>query len=544
MTTDPVDRNVPGVDTAFSFIRQQWKVVVACTALVAAAALGLAVQRSAEYTATASLLLRATPSGTADAGAASSSPADPDRDVKTGLALLNMEAVASRTAARLHKDVAIGDNVVAQQKVDTNVVVITATAPQARAAAQVADTFAREFIAFRRETDTRAIANQRALVDVEIRRLRAQARSPETNLQLRALQQRSDGLGVQSSLQTGNAELVQGAAIPRRSDAPSASRTGALAAALGLIVGIGVGLVRATTDRRLRDPAELERLFATSLVGAIPRRRLIGGRRPHPTRLAEHERDAFRMVWANLRFAGGDRWLSTVVVSSREPRDGRSTVAWGLATAAAQEGERVLLVETDFERPAFAGRDVASGPGLHEVLSGDVKLADGIHAAGAFEVMAPGLPHSRTVPDSARLGEFMREITSVYDLVVIDTPPSSLPDVMPFIKLADCVLAVGRINHSQREALQRVDTQLRQLDAAAVGVVANAVGRRDASRYGAPRRGGGTRRPQAAGVRVSAPPLVAPAPPRPRTAGPDHDPETPQPDGQAEAAKRVPAPKA
>ena len=130
-------------------------------------------------------------------------------------------------------------------------------------------------------------------------------------------------------------------------------------------------------DRRLHDPEEAAAILGRPLLGAIaPARGKL-----RPGELSAKESEAFHMLRANLRYLSIDREIRSIVVTSGAPGDGKTTVAWNLALAAASAGTDVVLVEADLRNPALGARvDLASAGhsgGLSEVLAGEVTL-DGV----------------------------------------------------------------------------------------------------------------------------------------------------------------------
>jgi tyrosine-protein kinase Etk/Wzc len=129
---------------------------------------------------------------------------------------------------------------------------------------------------------------------------------------------------------------------------------------------------------------------------------------------------------------------SPLVLGISSPRrgTGRSTVALGLAAAAAAQlgtGRRVLLIDCDLENPALHTLcGVAPRAGLLEVLRGEVPVADAI-----LPVM-PGvslLPTCEAVPDAVWQLKHMEEsqffvtLSSYFDAVLIDLPPVQTPSL-------------------------------------------------------------------------------------------------------------------
>src|SRR3954452_6104029 len=115
-----------------------------------------------------------------------------------------------------------------------------------RRAATMANTFANEYIAFRREADRRKIGVARQPLRRQLRDLSRKERSGPLGRSLRA---RLTQLNVLASLQTGNAELVQPALAPGAPSSPKIARNGVLGLVLGLILGAGLVALAEALDR-------------------------------------------------------------------------------------------------------------------------------------------------------------------------------------------------------------------------------------------------------------------------------------------------------
>jgi hypothetical protein len=211
----------------------------------------------------------------------------------------------------------------------------------------VANLFAAQYIALRQEADRAKIAQAQALVNRQLRALPSGGQSAQE----RTLRDRLD---VLSSLQTGNAELAEAASVPSTPSSPKVVRNTVLGAVLGLLMGVGLALLFERLDRRLRDPRDLEEIFERPILAAIPESRAIARSGLVHQVLPSTEGEAFRMLRANLRYFNIDSGVESVLITSPAPGDGKSTVAWNLASAAAGSGGRVLLIEADLRHPALA----------------------------------------------------------------------------------------------------------------------------------------------------------------------------------------------
>ncbi len=489
------DNSSPAVSTLFRVLRRRVAIVAICTLLVPAALLAFSLSREKQYSASASLLFRDPQLDQKLFGSTFLAPSnDPDREAATNVKLVSLEAVANRTESRLRGVDAVKGKVEVSAEGQSDVVSIMATDPDPKTAAQIANTFAKEYIGFRRDADRAKISEAQQLVSTRLSELPPDQRSKERGTSLR---DRSEQLQILASLQTGNAELVERATAPSSASSPKVARNTVLGVFLGLMLGVALALLLERLDRRIRDPKELEAIFDRPILGAIPASRTLTKSRSALDRLPEQEVEAFRMLRANLRYFNIDHDIKSVLVTSAAPGDGKSTVAWNLASVAGGAGARVLLIEADLRHPRFASTVGLYPPnGLSTVLAGAV-LEDALQQVPVSEgrngrsprtidvLFAGPLPPNPTdLIESERMRELVEEAERQYDLVVIDTPPTSVvSDAIPLVGRVGGVIVVGRLAKSTRDAVTHLRNQLQNLDAPVLGVVVNALSS-DASAYG------------------------------------------------------------
>jgi capsular exopolysaccharide synthesis family protein len=422
---------------------------------------------------------------------------------------------------------------------EADVVSVTATSPDPAQAQRVANTFARQFIAFRAGTDKRKLRQARRLAERELERL-----SPEERAGPRgeALSRSAEKLGILTSLQTGNAELVQPADLPTSPSSPKPVRNGILGAILGLLLGIGLAFLLERLNRRLRDPDEAQEAFRLPVLSAVPESKAIMASNDGTTaaELPFVENESFRMLRASLRYFNVDSDVRSVLVASDTASVGKSTVAWNLARVAAT-GSRVVLLETDLRNPSIAHQHgLNSVPGLSAVLTHQVELEEAIQtmsvASGAngaeggeqtLDVIVAGAnpPNPAELIESKAMSDVLSQLTERYELVVLDTAPLGVvSDAFPLLREVDGVIAVARLGRSTRDSAERLRDQLERLDAPLLGIVANGVKVRRGGKYGYGYYGGYYGRPaerQGAGAtaQTSSPEAPAEAQGVRRTAG-------------------------
>src|SRR3954466_7427730 len=196
-------------------LRRRIGVVLICALLVPAAALAFSLSQEKQYSASASLLFRDPQLDQKLFGSTVFAPSsDPAREAATNAKLASLEVVAARTSKALGGSPApsdISSRIRVESAGQSDVVSITATDPKPSFAAKLANTFAQQFIAFRRDADRSKVSSAQQLVQEQLKRLTPIERS---GAQGGALRQRSEQLQILAALQTGNAELVQPANTP------------------------------------------------------------------------------------------------------------------------------------------------------------------------------------------------------------------------------------------------------------------------------------------------------------------------------------------
>ena len=177
--------------------------------------------------------------------------------------------------------------------------------------------------------------------------------------------------------------------------------------------------------------------------------------------------DRFRFLRMRLREYWALGKLRTLLITSPQPGDGKSTIALNLATALAEGGKRtVLLIEADQHRPALArALGIEPGPGLAECLADHLdplQMVRRIEPLQWYLLRAGQAQQNRTeLLESDALPAVMRTLRRLFDWILIDTPPViPLADTLVLSRHADASLLVVRADTTPREAVEESLTLL------------------------------------------------------------------------------------
>jgi capsular exopolysaccharide synthesis family protein len=269
----------------------------------------------------------------------------------------------------------------------------------------------------------------------------------------------------------------------------------------GFLVGFALAWLREQLDVSLKTPSDIEQKLGIAFLGLLPEleeegKRSRSRRRRHrepplepigTPELVFHRRpasglaEAARTIRTNLMFMNPDRPCRTLLVSSAAPSEGKTTVACGIAIALAQSGKRVCIVDCDLRRPRLHRIfDRVGDSGVTSVLLGEATIED-----VAKPTIVPNLssiptgplpPNPADVLQSERFRQFIKDLASRFDHVVVDSPPIvAVTDSAIISRLVDgTVFVVRAFQTGKYLGVQGLRT-LRDVEATIVGAVLNAV---------------------------------------------------------------------
>lgn len=285
--------------------------------------------------------------------------------------------------------------------------------------------------------------------------------------------------------------VVESARLPTSPTSPSWIINLGLAAVLGLLVGIGLAMLREQLDNTVKRSEDVDEIAGSAVIGGV----LFDSdfpKKPIARQLRGQSRsaEAFRQIRTNLQFLNIDDPPRVLVISSSVPGEGKTTTAVALAIVLAQSGQRVVLVEGDLRRPRVTKYlDIVSGTGLTNVLAGVASLEDVLQPLGDGKLTVlgsgPTPPNPSEMLGSAHMRQLITELRETNDYVVIDSSPLlPVTDGAVLGALCDGVVLVTRHGTTKREQLRQSVQMLRSVDAHLLGIVLNMVPPKSATAYG------------------------------------------------------------
>ena len=191
--------------------------------------------------------------------------------------------------------------------------------------------------------------------------------------------------------------------------------------------------------------------------------------------------EAFRNLKASLSVSMPARQGGSVItITSSYPEDGKTTVTTNLALMFAMSDAKVVLIDADIRKGRIAKYfKRKSTPGLSDHLSGLVSLDDVLHHTSVNENLyfIPSGTHSPKpyeLLESERMTQFLGELKTRFDYIVIDTPPVLVvSDALAVAPKTDGTVLICRHNLSYVSDMQRSLSTLEFAKANVLGIVVN-----------------------------------------------------------------------
>ena len=189
--------------------------------------------------------------------------------------------------------------------------------------------------------------------------------------------------------------------------------------------------------------------------------------------------EAYRSLRTNIQYSSFDKKYQTLVVTSANPGEGKTTVAGNLALVLAQGESKVLLVDCDMRRPSMHKNfRVTNTYGISDLLIGKQKLETVVNKVNAnLSVITAGNlpPNPAEMLASKAMTAFLEDMKNKYDYIVLDTPPlQAVTDAQILSTKADGTLVVVRAGVTKKEAVHNAVSMLKKVNGHVIGTVLNA----------------------------------------------------------------------
>jgi capsular exopolysaccharide synthesis family protein len=190
----------------------------------------------------------------------------------------------------------------------------------------------------------------------------------------------------------------------------------------------------------------------------------------------------------NIMLSKADNQVKTIVVTSANKGEGKTTSVIYLGTTIAQSNHRVLIIDTDMRRPRLhASLGVDRQRGLTNLILGEDAYDDVVKTTDIPNLFllpcGPLPPNPAELLMSKRFETVLAELGQRYDRILLDSPPLPYTDAVVLSKLTDGVILVARAGKTLRDDLKRSVRSFREVGSVVLGTIVNELDRRDGSYY-------------------------------------------------------------
>lgn len=291
-----------------------------------------------------------------------------------------------------------------------------------------------------------------------------------------------------------NIDSLESAEAAIKPSKPNRPRIYVMGVVAGLLVGVGLALLRDFLDHRIRSAEEVAAVLGVPVMGAVPD---MGGKKEDLSSRGQYVlqsptsgvAEAVRSIRTSLVFSGNGSPAKTILMTSPSRGDGKSTLTANLAISMAQAGRRTLLIDADFRKPVQQRIfNLDGAEGLVDVMAGRTIL-DAVLCATAIEDLhvlpcgsVPANPSE--LLNSEMFSSIIEQLSEMFDCILIDSPPlGPVTDPMILGALCDRTLLVLRAEETTRRNAERARDILQSVGARLMGAVINAVPRRRGGIY-------------------------------------------------------------
>ncbi|GAA0314772.1 hypothetical protein GCM10009087_26500 [Sphingomonas oligophenolica] len=304
------------------------------------------------------------------------------------------------------------------------------------------------------------------------------SREADTNRTLYdGLLQRYKEVSAAAGVSSNNISVIDEAEVPGSPSSPKLFLNLALSILAGMVLAAIIVFVREQIDDAVRVPEDIERKLGLGVLGVIPRsegEETLKQQLDSPRSVISEAYYALRTALSYSTPRGLPRSL---LITSSQPSEGKTTSSYAIATNFARLGLRVVLIDADMRRPSLHTLlGMKNDIGLSTILTRQSDLPDATKATAepnlAFVPSGP-IPTSPTdLLGGPVMAEILHELTNHFDLIVIDGPPVlGLADAPIVAALVEATIFIVESNRGHRGATKGAVRRLRGAHISLIGAV-------------------------------------------------------------------------
>ena len=426
----------------------------------------------------------------------------PDRDIQTAAELVASPAVSAAVQISLGDQLS-GTN--ASSYITTGLVKkadilsITATADDPQLAANIANSYANEYIKWRRNVDHDLLQQARTPIEAQIASTPSEQQETSS---YRVLKDKLETLKLVEAMQTGDMEIVKPAVSSSTPVSPKPVQTGFIAFIASFFFAIVAALFLDQLDTKVRNTEQIIESLDKPILAIVPKF-ISNGSLVTLSNPSSASSESYRLLKTNLGYIEPDSDIKTIMISSPEPGEGKSTTIANLAVTLARAGQRVIIIEADLRRPTLSKYfNLDNSIGLTNVISGSSSLREALQMIEADDLAisvtnmdgstgrdtsimgasgvkpiycvtsGPLPPNPGELAASEKLGLLINEASEYADVVLIDAPPMGVVgDAASIASKVDGIVMVVRLSQTSKKSLVMINNFIETMPSNILGLV-------------------------------------------------------------------------
>lgn len=199
--------------------------------------------------------------------------------------------------------------------------------------------------------------------------------------------------------------------------------------------------------------------------------------------------EQYRTIRTNIQFSLVDKEIHSIMVTSSGPDEGKTTTVVNLAVVFAQQGKKVLLVDTDLRKPTAHYTFSATNTfGLTSVLTRQMSLENAVRDTDIKNLTVltsgPIPPNPAELLASKAMDQFFLDVSLAYDIVLFDTPPvNAVTDAQILANKCDGTILVAYSQKTEKEQIVKAKEAIQSAQGKLLGVVLNHKEIKDSNYY-------------------------------------------------------------
>lgn len=190
--------------------------------------------------------------------------------------------------------------------------------------------------------------------------------------------------------------------------------------------------------------------------------------------------EAYRKLRTNIQYSSFDEEIRTIVVTSSEPGEGKSTTAGNIAISFAQASRKTVIIDCDMRKPSLHKKfKISNMSGLSDILIGKEKIDDVVHHFNdELDIITSGKlpPNPAEMLGSRTMERLILALKERYDVIILDTAPlQAVTDAQILSTKADGIIMVVRAHTTKRESVIQAKNLIEKVGGKILGLVLNGV---------------------------------------------------------------------